>query len=85
MATSLLIRGGTVVNADREFKADVLCIDGQIAAGQDVLAGSIQRLCACRCILASGFAHGGDLPVDAKYVGLEFAVRIDDGAATDKK
>ena len=32
MATSLLIRGGTVVNADREFKADVLCIDGKIAA-----------------------------------------------------
>ena len=28
---SLLIRGGTVVNADREFRADVLCIDGQIA------------------------------------------------------
>ena len=28
----LLIRGGTVVNADREFKADVLCVDGRIAA-----------------------------------------------------
>jgi dihydropyrimidinase len=27
---SLLIRGGTVVNADRQFKADVLCIDGTI-------------------------------------------------------
>src|SRR5258707_6491867 len=32
MTTSLIIRGGTVVNADREFKADVLCIDGHIAA-----------------------------------------------------
>lgn len=32
MSESLLIRGGTVVNADREFKADVLCIGGQIAA-----------------------------------------------------
>ena len=32
MTPSLLIRGGTVVNADREFKADVLCIDGLIAA-----------------------------------------------------
>jgi len=30
--TPLLIRGATVVNADREFKADVLCVDGQIAA-----------------------------------------------------
>src|SRR5689334_19401850 len=28
---SLLIRGGTVVNADREFAADVLCVDGKIA------------------------------------------------------
>src|SRR5574343_1707836 len=29
---ALLIRGGTVVNADREFAADVLCLDGRIAA-----------------------------------------------------
>ena len=28
--TSLLIRGGTVVNADRSFAADVLCQDGSI-------------------------------------------------------
>jgi len=32
MSKSLLIRGGTVVNADREFAADVLCVDGVIAA-----------------------------------------------------
>jgi len=32
MSNALLIRGGTVVNADREFRADVLCIDGRIAA-----------------------------------------------------
>lgn len=30
--TSLLIRGGTVVNADRAFRADVLCQDGRIVA-----------------------------------------------------
>lgn len=37
MSESLLIRGGTVVNADREFRADVLCVDGRIAAvGLDV-------------------------------------------------
>lgn len=29
---ALLIRGGTAVNADREFAADVLCLDGKIAA-----------------------------------------------------
>jgi len=40
MTTSLLIRGGTVVNADREFKADVLCIDGRIAAVGDDAAKS---------------------------------------------
>jgi dihydropyrimidinase len=28
----ILIRGGTVVNADRQFRADVLCVDGHIAA-----------------------------------------------------
>ncbi len=32
MSTSVWIRGGTVVNADREQRADVLCVDGQIAA-----------------------------------------------------
>jgi dihydropyrimidinase len=29
---SLIIRGGTVVNADRQFRADVLCADGVIQA-----------------------------------------------------
>ncbi|HEY4079062.1 MAG TPA: dihydropyrimidinase [Burkholderiaceae bacterium] len=32
MSTSLLIRGATVVNADCETFADVLCVDGRIAA-----------------------------------------------------
>ena len=35
---SIIIRGGTVVNADREFRADVLCRDGKIAAIGDALA-----------------------------------------------
>jgi dihydropyrimidinase len=34
----ILIRGGTVVNADRAFRADVLCMDGKIAAVGDELA-----------------------------------------------
>ena len=38
---TLLIRGGTVVNADCATKADVLCIDGLIAAvGPDLQAPS---------------------------------------------
>ena len=32
MSNPLLIRGGTVVNADREFAADVLCVAGKVAA-----------------------------------------------------
>jgi dihydropyrimidinase len=36
---AILIRGGTVVNADREYRADVLCSDGRIAAvGADLSA-----------------------------------------------
>jgi dihydropyrimidinase len=38
MSKSILIQGGTVVNADREFKADVLCVDGVIAAVGDEAA-----------------------------------------------
>jgi dihydropyrimidinase len=30
--SAVLIRGGTVVNADRQFRADVLCVDGKIAS-----------------------------------------------------
>jgi dihydropyrimidinase len=36
--SSVLIRGGTVVNADRAFRADVLCTDGKIAEVGDNLA-----------------------------------------------
>ena len=37
MSHTVLIQGGTVVNADREFRADVLCVDGRIAAvGSDL-------------------------------------------------
>jgi dihydropyrimidinase len=36
---TILIRGGTVVNAEREFRADVLCANGKIVAvGEDLLA-----------------------------------------------
>lgn len=40
---TVLIRGGTVVNADRSFRADVLCRDGRIVAvdeGLDIPAGA---------------------------------------------
>ena len=49
---ALLIRGGTVVNADREFAADVLCVDGKIAAvGARALA---EAPAGCQTLDASG-------------------------------
>ena len=35
--SSTLIRGGTVINADRQFRADVLCVDGKIHSVGDNL------------------------------------------------
>ncbi|HEY1103691.1 MAG TPA: dihydropyrimidinase, partial [Burkholderiaceae bacterium] len=35
MSQALVIRGGTVVNADREQRADVLCVEGRIVAVGD--------------------------------------------------
>ena len=32
MPQALLIQGGIVVNADGETRADVLCVDGRVAA-----------------------------------------------------
>ena len=39
---TILVRGGTVVNADREFRADVLCQDGKIVAVGDKLEAPAQ-------------------------------------------
>ena len=53
----LLIQGGTVVNADRAFQADVLCDGGQIVAVGDGLAvpTGAQKLDASgRCVIPGG-------------------------------
>lgn len=47
---AILIRGGTVVNADQEFRADVLCDNGQIIAVGDNLAAPM----GCQTIDAAG-------------------------------
>lgn len=52
MNKSVLIRGGTVVNADREFRADVLCVDGVIAAVGENLAA--QAPAGCSVVDAGG-------------------------------
>ncbi|MGJ7583424.1 dihydropyrimidinase, partial [Variovorax sp. RHLX14] len=59
MTNALLIRGGIVVNADREFAADVLCVDGQIAAvGADAAhhapAGAVQLDASGQYVLPGG-------------------------------
>ena len=47
---SVLIKGGTVVNADRSFRSDVLCVDGKIQAiGENIEAPS-----GCEIIDAGG-------------------------------
>lgn len=52
MNKSVLIRGGTVVNADREFRADVLCVDGVIAAVGESLTA--QAPAGCSVVDAGG-------------------------------
>lgn len=52
MSKSVLIKGGTVVNADREFRADVLCVDQVIAAVGDSLDD--QAPVGCERIDAAG-------------------------------
>jgi dihydropyrimidinase len=47
---SVLIKGGTVVNADRSFAADVLCVDGRIQAIGEKLDAPI----AARIVDAGG-------------------------------
>ena len=63
--TTLFIKGGTVVNADRASKADVLCIDGLIAA---VGATSIMGL----MMLAAG--PGSILGMEAQGPDAEAAL-----------
>ncbi len=48
--TPLLIRGGTVVNADREFRADVLCEGGKIVA----VGASLAPPAGCEVLDAGG-------------------------------
>ena len=46
----ILIQGGTVVNADREFRADVYCEDGKIIA----VGANLEQPPGCELIDASG-------------------------------
>jgi len=47
---SVLIKGGTVVNADRSFRADVLCHDGKIQA----VGENLEAPAGCEIVDAGG-------------------------------
>ena len=52
----VLIRGGTVVNAEREFRADVYCEDGKIqAVGLDLIVpANVEVVDAGGCFVMPG-------------------------------
>mgnify|MGYP002654675669 CR=1 FL=1 len=78
MTQALLIRGGTVVNADREFAADVLCVDGRIAAVGD--AAVQQAPAGCETLDASGqyLLPGGIDPHTHMQLPFMGTVAVDD-------
>ena len=78
MSHSLLVRGGTVVNADREFRADVLCLDGLIAAVGESLAE--QAPSGCETVDASGqyVMPGGIDPHTHMQLPFMGTVAVDD-------
>ncbi len=47
---SVLIKGGTVVNADRSFRSDVLCVDGKIQA----VGENLETPAGCEIVDAGG-------------------------------
>ena len=57
--STLLIRGGNVVNADREFRADVLCVDGLVAQIGASLARASSPGCAPRLAWAPNRVQRG--------------------------
>ena len=60
--TNLLLRGGTVVNADRAYRSDVLCQDGHIVAvGENLQAGTGATVVDAggQYVMPGGIDHGG--------------------------
>ena len=55
------------------------------AAGQQVLAGAVQRCRAGRRFAHGVLAEGGDAAVHAENIGAGFGVGVDDDGAADQK
>ncbi len=76
---SLLIKGGHVIDPATKFdgKADVLIVDGKIAAfGAGLDAPGIETYDAAGCIVAPGFV---DIHVHLREPGIEHAETIESG------
>ena len=73
---ALLVRGGTVVNADREFRADVLCVDGRITA----VAESVEAPAGAQVVDAGGqyVMPGGIDPHTHMQLPFMGTVTVDD-------
>jgi dihydropyrimidinase len=78
MSQALLIRGGTVVNADREFKADVLCVDGLIAAVGDAAAAQAPAAAQTVDALGQYVMPGGIDPHTHMQLPFMGTVAVDD-------
>src|SRR3990167_1690317 len=78
MTQALVIRGGTVVNADREQRADVLCVDGRIVAVGDGAAA--QAPVGAQTLDASGqyVLPGGIAPPPHRQRPFRGPVPMDD-------
>ena len=76
MTDSLLIRGGTVIDATGERRADVLIVAGEIAAVGDRLSGD-RTLDADGCVVAPGLV---DLHTHLREPGREEAETVETGA-----
>lgn len=76
MAETLVIRGGTVIDATGERRADVVVADGRIAAVGDDLSGD-RVLDAGGCVVAPGLV---DLHAHLRQPGKEEAETIESGS-----
>ena len=75
-ASSLVIKGGTVVDASGERQADVVVVDGRVAAVGTDLSGD-RMLDATGCIVAPGLV---DLHSHLREPGTEEAETVETGA-----
>ena len=83
---SLLIRGGTVVNADQRIRADVLCTDGVIRAvgtNLEVPAGSEILDAGGQLVMPGGIDPHTHRRIRTGQEDTKFGINISEGAAME--